>query len=102
MIESDDGCVTGYREKPTLHYDVSMGIYVYEARALDHLPESGPCQFPDLVLRLLEAGERVAAYQSDADWYDIGTLAEYERAIARLEQRPDAFRTGGVSLRPAS
>ena len=39
-----------------------MGIYVYEARALEYLP-AGPCQFPELVLRLLEAGERVAAYR---------------------------------------
>jgi NDP-mannose synthase len=82
VIETDDRRVVGYREKPTLDYDVSMGIYVYEPRALEHLPESGPCQFPDLVLRLLEAGERVAAYKSEADWYDIGTIAEYERAVA--------------------
>ncbi len=31
VIDSADGFVTGYREKPTLDYDVSMGIYVYEA-----------------------------------------------------------------------
>lgn len=81
VIESADGIVTGYREKPTLDYSVSMGIYVYEPRALEYLP-SGPCQFPDLVLRLLAANERVAAYPSDAAWYDIGTPIEYERAIS--------------------
>ena len=57
-----------------------MGIYVYEPRALTHLP-AGVCQFPDLVLRLLEAGEHVAAYKTDAEWYDIGTIGEYERAV---------------------
>jgi len=82
VIETDDRHVVGYREKPTLNYDVSMGIYVYEPRALEYLPANGPCQFPDLVLRLLEAGEKVAAYKSEADWYDIGTIAEYERAVA--------------------
>jgi NDP-sugar pyrophosphorylase family protein len=90
VIESDDGLITGYREKPTLHYDVSMGIYVYEPRALEFLPK-GPCQFPDLVLRLLEAGERVAAYRSDAEWYDIGTFTEYERATQDVAQRPELF-----------
>jgi len=80
IIETDGEHVTGYREKPTLHYDVSMGIYVYEPRALEHLPE-GECQFPDLVLRLLDAGEPVVAFRSDATWYDIGTPAEYERAV---------------------
>ena len=82
VIETDgNGVVSGYREKPRLDYDVSMGIYVYEPRVLEFLPD-GVCQFPDLVLRLLEAGEPVAAYRSDADWYDIGTIGEYERAIA--------------------
>lgn len=80
VIDSEDGRVVGYREKPTLNYDVSMGIYVYEPRALNYLPK-GPCQFPDLVLRLLDAGEHVAAYKTDAEWYDIGTVGEYERAV---------------------
>jgi NDP-sugar pyrophosphorylase family protein len=90
VIESDGGRITGYREKPTLHYDVSMGIYVYEPRALAHLPD-GLCQFPDLVHRLLDAGETVNAYPTDAEWYDIGTFDEYERAVRDLEERPDVF-----------
>lgn len=91
VIETDgSGFVTGYIEKPTLHYDVSMGIYCYEQRALRHLPD-GPCQFPDLVLRLVEAGERVATYRTDAAWYDIGTLSEYERAQADLEANADLW-----------
>jgi NDP-sugar pyrophosphorylase family protein len=102
VIDSADGYVTDYREKPSLDYDVSMGIYVYDERALRHLPESGPCQFPDLVLALLEAGERVAVYQNDADWYDIGTFAEYERAVRDLEERPGAFATGAPAIRPAT
>jgi NDP-sugar pyrophosphorylase family protein len=94
VIDSRDGLVTDYREKPRLDYDVSMGIYVYEASALAHLPESGPCQFPDLVLRLLEAGERVAVFGSDADWYDIGTFGEYERAVTDMTEHPERFRVG--------
>lgn len=90
VVESQDGLITNYREKPSLDYQVSMGIYVYEPRALDHLPE-GTCQFPDLVLRLLDAGERVAAFPSAAEWYDIGTTQEYERAMEALSLRPSAF-----------
>ena len=90
VIESEDGLVCNYIEKPTLHYEVSMGIYVYEERALRYLPD-GPCQFPELVMRLLEAGERVAACPSDAEWYDIGTLNEYERAATDVERFPDKY-----------
>jgi len=90
VIESRDGLITGYREKPSLDYEVSMGIYVYEPRALEHVPD-GPFQFPELVLALLEAGEPVAAYPSDAEWYDVGTFAELERATAAIDERPDLF-----------
>ena len=92
VIDTDDGFITGYKEKPTLHYDVSMGIYVYEPRAMDALPK-GPCQFPDLVHMLLDRGEKVAAYRTDAEWYDIGTLLEYERAVSDMEAQPELFRT---------
>jgi NDP-mannose synthase len=91
VIECVNGQVSGYREKPKLTYDVSMGIYVYERRALDALPAEGPCQFPELVIRLLDAGELVHAFRSDAVWYDIGTFAEYERALADLRTRPGLF-----------
>jgi NDP-sugar pyrophosphorylase family protein len=90
VIESSDGMVTRYIEKPTLHYDVSMGIYAYDVRALQHLPD-GPCQFPDLVMRLLEAGERVCTFATDAEWYDIGTVDEYERASQAFEGAPEKF-----------
>ena len=91
VIETDADFVSGFVEKPTLQYHVSMGIYVYDARALQYLPEQGMCQFPDLVLRLLEAGERVAAFHNDAEWYDIGTPMEYERAAAAFERAPEKF-----------
>jgi len=80
VIDTKDNYVTAYHEKPTLEYDVSMGIYVYEPRALKYLP-TGACQFPELVEILLDAGEKVATYRSDARWYDIGTPQEYERAV---------------------
>ena len=86
VIEMTGHRVTGYREKPRLTYCVSMGIYVYESRVLKHLPD-GPCQFPDFVQRLLDAGEHVESYRSDDDWFDIGTVGEYERAVAELERR---------------
>jgi NDP-sugar pyrophosphorylase family protein len=89
VIELEGDRVSGYREKPTLGYDVSMGIYVYEARVLSHLPD-GPCQFPELVQRLLDAGEQVCAFRSDARWYDLGTISEYERAVADLDSLPGA------------
>jgi len=93
VIESDGDRITGWREKPQLDYEVSMGIYVYDVSALGYLPAEGPCQFPDLVQRLLDAGETVAAFRSDAEWFDIGTVPEHQRAVDAFERDPDVFAT---------
>jgi NDP-mannose synthase len=90
VLELKDQKVIGYREKPTLSYDVSMGIYVYEARVLDHLPD-GPCSFPELVQILLAAGEDICAYRCEDVWYDLGTISEYERAVAELDRLGSAL-----------
>jgi NDP-mannose synthase len=91
VIETDGDRITGWREKPQLDYEVSMGIYVYDSRALAHLPSSGPFQFPELVDRLLEVGESVAAFRSDAHWFDIGTVGEHHRAVEAFDRAPEVF-----------
>jgi NDP-sugar pyrophosphorylase family protein len=44
-----------------------------------------------LVERLLAAGEPVGVFRSDAEWFDIGTVPEYERALRYLEEHPGTF-----------
>jgi NDP-sugar pyrophosphorylase family protein len=91
VIEAEGERIVAYREKPQLDYDVSMGIYVYEPRALEYIPPEGPCQFPELVQRLLDAGENIATFRSDAEWYDIGTPEEHQRAVEAFERAPRLF-----------
>ncbi len=83
VIEHVDGVVSGYREKPVLEYSASMGIYIYEPRAIAALPE-GLCQFPDLVLSLLERGEQIAAFETAAGWSHIGTFEQHVEATKLL------------------
>jgi NDP-mannose synthase len=99
VIETEAGFVRSYTEKPALCFQASMGIYVFDARALRWLPE-GQSDFPELVLRLLAAGERVAAFESDADWYDIGTVGEYEHAAADVERFPQKYGFDELALPP--
>jgi NDP-mannose synthase len=81
VLESGDGHrVTGYNEKPELSYDVSMGIYVYEPRVLQFITPGAYLDFPDLVLKLIAAGEKVSAMPCDCLWLDIGRPDDYARA----------------------
>jgi len=69
---TESGQVTGYIEKPTLHYPVSMGIYVYDASVLDFIVKGEYLDFPSLVLKLVAAGKKVNAWNNDATWLDLG------------------------------
>ncbi len=78
-IGADSG-VTDYIEKPESSYHVSMGIYVYEPSVLNWITPGQHLDFPDLVLRLIAAGQRVCAYRTDCSWLDIGRPDDYARA----------------------
>jgi NDP-sugar pyrophosphorylase family protein len=93
VIETDGNRIVGYREKPSLAYEVSMGIYAYDERALAYLPDSGQFQFPELVQRLVDASEKVATFRSEAEWFDIGTAEEHQRAVEAFEGSPEVFAT---------
>lgn len=81
VIEFDDSHqVRDYIEKPTLHYSVSMGIYVYEPASLGYIEPGEYLDFPDLVLRLVQAGQRVVAYDSHAWWLDLGRPEDLQQA----------------------
>jgi NDP-sugar pyrophosphorylase family protein len=77
--------VTSYVEKPTLSYEVSMGVYCFHPRVLEHLEAGARLDFPDLILRLLDAGEHVEAWRPEAYWLDLGRHDDYELAIADFE-----------------
>ncbi len=83
--------ITRYLEKPETTYHVSMGIYVYEPGVLKYIKAGQYLDFPDLVLRLLEGGERVCAYPSDCLWLDIGRPDDYARAQELFAKNEEAF-----------
>jgi NDP-sugar pyrophosphorylase family protein len=86
-----DGNVTDYLEKPEHNYPVSMGIYVYEARVLRYIEPGRYLDFPDLVLKLIRAGERVYAHRTDCLWLDIGRPDDYARAQALHAEERSRF-----------
>jgi NDP-mannose synthase len=90
VVHSDNGFVTEYVEKPSMKYDVSMGVYVYDPEVLELIPERR-FDFPDVVNALLEADKKVAVYTGPGVWFDIGTVGEHERATAEIEAHPELF-----------
>jgi len=86
VLETDaNDTLISYNEKPRYHFDVSMGVYVYEPRVLGYIDKEGYLDFPDLVIRLLERGERVLGYRTRAFWFDIGCREDYEHALEQFQ-----------------
>jgi NDP-sugar pyrophosphorylase family protein len=81
VIELDGGeRVSGYIEKPTTDYTVSMGVYVFEPRVLSYIPVGHYLDFPDLILKLIAIGEIVNGYTFDGYWMDLGRPDDYIQA----------------------
>lgn len=95
VIEMDaDNWVTNYIEKPTYHYAVSMGIYIFEPAVLELIPQDQRFDLPDLVINLMNKGQRVNVYNFDGYWLDIGRHDDYERAIDEFASHRNDFLAG--------
>lgn len=71
--------MTGYEEKPTMNYEVSMGIYVLEPRVLQFIPQGSYQDFPDLVRILIENKEKVMCYPYEGIWFDLGRFEDFQK-----------------------
>jgi NDP-mannose synthase len=83
--------IIAFREKPTYHFDVSMGIYVFSKRILDLVPENTPFGFDQLMYALTEAKAPVFSYPHSGYWLDIGRPDDYARSIEEFEKYKDRF-----------
>ena len=81
--------LTGYTEKPKIEYQASMGVYCFSPRAVNFIESGERLDFPDLILRLIAAGEEVRGWMSSDYWLDIGRHDDYEQAQAEFERMRD-------------
>ncbi|MCB0283066.1 MAG: NTP transferase domain-containing protein [Calditrichae bacterium] len=83
--------LTSYTEKPTIDYNVSMGVYAFNKAVLDYIPQDSYFDFPDLVKSLIKDGKKVMAYPFDGYWLDIGRPEDYQQAAEVFEENISEF-----------
>jgi NDP-sugar pyrophosphorylase family protein len=83
--------VTGYREKPVLPYDASMGIYVFNRSLLDTFTAGDYIDFPTVVDTLIKQEKLVKVFLSENEWLDIGRPDDYAKASERFAELRDKF-----------
>jgi NDP-sugar pyrophosphorylase family protein len=88
---TEGGELSDYEEKPTIGYDVSMGINILSRNCLGYIPPSGRFDMPQLMLAMRRAGHPVMCYRPECYWKDIGRLQDYQEASADFDADPTRF-----------
>lgn len=86
-----EGQFSGYREKPTFQFEVSMGVNVIGLSAMKHIGLGERLDMPELVLRVHQHGGRVQCYRQPCRWLDIGRMDDYAQAQEEFDGNKKAF-----------
>lgn len=78
---SEDGLFLCSEEKPTVTFQINAGIYMLSKSVLPLIPRDQfydlPCIFEEVRRRGMAGGTHL----HEGRWIDVGTIAEYQRAI---------------------
>jgi NDP-sugar pyrophosphorylase family protein len=92
VIEADKkGLIKDYIEKPTMKYEISMGIYVFEPQIREYITKDKRLDLPDLIKLLRQKNETVMGYRFSGHWLDIGRYEDYQEAINLFKSQSDKF-----------
>jgi NDP-sugar pyrophosphorylase family protein len=91
LYMDEDHRLTGFSEKPSVTYLVSMGIYAVNRSILSLVPPEQPYGFDTLMRDLLARGQQVRVEPHEGYWLDIGRPDDYAQAIEEFDQRRSHF-----------
>lgn len=86
-----DGCLIGFKEKPVVKYDVSMGVYMVNRKILEIIPEGRAYGFDELMVDLIKKSTPASVKRFSGYWLDIGRPDDYMKAIEEFEVLKDRF-----------
>lgn len=92
VMKTEGYRLVSYIEKPSMTYQVSMGIYAFNRQTIDYIPHMEKFDFPDLVNKLIGAGEIINVYlPEDCIWLDIGRLEDFQLSSEIFEKNKLRF-----------
>lgn len=86
VLETNNGHVVNFKEKPTYTYYSNGGIYLIKKSALKYLPKESFFNATDLMEKLIEDGKKVVSYPLSGYWLDVGKHEDFEKAQRDIEQ----------------
>lgn len=80
VLETHNGHVLNFREKPTYTYYSNGGIYIMKREVLSNIPIEKHFNATDLMETMIRQGKKVISYPLSGYWLDIGRNEDYEKA----------------------
>jgi NDP-sugar pyrophosphorylase family protein len=84
LVRDAANAVVDYVEKPSYEFECSAGIYAMRRAALRFVERGVRFDLPDLVKRMIGAGERLDTYEIDGVWLDLGSPDDLRLANERF------------------
>ncbi len=80
VLETEEGKVLNFKEKPTYTYYSNGGIYLVKRSIFNFLPKGEFYNATDLIDELIKNNRKVYSYPLMGYWLDIGSHNDFERA----------------------
>jgi NDP-sugar pyrophosphorylase family protein len=80
VLETNNGHVLNFKEKPTYTYYSNGGIYLMKRDVLDYIPANSFYNTTDLMEKLISEGLKVFSYPMSGYWLDVGKPEDYKKA----------------------
>ena len=80
VLETNNGHVVNFKEKPTYTYYSNGGIYLVKRSVLDVIPPNKNFNATDLMEQLIANNKKVFSYPLIGYWLDIGSPEDYQKA----------------------
>ena len=80
VLETINGHVMSFKEKPTYTYYSNGGIYLMKREITDRIPKDTFFDATDLMEKLITDGKKVLSYPLNGYWLDIGKPEDFEKA----------------------
>jgi NDP-sugar pyrophosphorylase family protein len=80
VLETSNGHVMNFKEKPTYTYYSNGGIYLMKREVVDYIPRGDFFDITDLMEELIADGKKVFSYPHSGYWLDVGKHEDFEKA----------------------
>ncbi len=86
VLESENGIISSFREKPTYTYSSNAGIYMMKKNVIDIIPERDFYNATDLIEDMIKLGKKIIHFPILGYWLDIGKHEDFEKAQNDVER----------------